>query len=184
MITRRRALAVTGLLLAATPAQAQQVQWADWLGTYAGTARFYRSIPLEDIIPPPKVPREEFDDGKPFALQFAVRNVDDRPAVWLRIDGGPMQTDEAGETMFFGQVTGGLALLRSADARAMPRSASLTVRPNQLGTEALFTHADGSFWRRYFTATFTSAGADVILWVFDATGTRARTWRGATVRRA
>ena len=66
----------------------------------------------------------------------------------------------------------------------LPRSASVTVRPNQLGTEALFTHADGSFWRRYFTATFTPAGADVILWVFDATGTRARTWRGSTVRRA
>ena len=178
MITRRRALAVTGLLLAATPAHAQQVQWADWLGTYGGTARFHRSIPLEDIVPPPPSPREDFGGGTPFAVQFAVRSVDDRPAVW------PMQTDEAGETMFFGQVTGGLALLRSADARAMPRSASLTVRPNQLGTEALFTHADGSFWRRYFTATFTSAGADVILWVFDATGTRARTWRGATVRRA
>ena len=56
--------------------------------TYAGTARFYRSIPLEDIVPPPKVPREEFDDGMPVALQFAVRSVDDRPAVWRRIDGG------------------------------------------------------------------------------------------------
>ncbi len=112
-----------------------------------------------------------------------MRSVNDRPAVWLRIDDGPMQTDEVGETMFFGQVTDGVALLRSADARAMPRSASLTVRPNQLGTSALFTHADGCFWRRYFTATFSSTGADVILWVFDATGTRARTWRGSTVRR-
>lgn len=184
MITRRHALAATGLLLAAAPARAQDVQWAEWLGTYAGSARFYRSIPLEDIVPPPEAPRQEFDDGTPFAIQFAVRSVDGRPAVWLRIDAGPMQTDELGETMFFGPVTNGVALLRSAEARAMPRSASLTLRPNQLGTEALFTHADGSFWRRYFTATFTSAGADVILWVFDATGTRARTWRGATIRRA
>jgi hypothetical protein len=183
MMTRRRALAAAGLLLAAPRAHAQQFPWADWLGTYAGTARFHRSIPLEDIVPPPP-PREDFGGGTPFAVQFAVRSVDDRPAVWLRIDGGPMQTDEVGETMFFGQVTDGVALLRSADARAMPRSASLTARPNQLGTEALFTHADGSFWRRYFTATFTSTGADVILWVFDATGTRARTWRGSTVRRA
>jgi hypothetical protein len=182
MMTRRRALAAAGLLLAAPRAHAQQFPWADWLGTYAGTARFHRSIPLEDIVPPPP-PREDFGGGTPFAVQFAVRSVDDRPAVWLRIDGGPMQTDEVGETMFFGQVTDGVALLRSADARAMPRSASLTARPNQLGTEALFTHADGSFWRRYFTATFTSTGADVILWVFDATGTRARTWRGSTVRR-
>lgn len=183
MITRRHTLAVPGLLLAAPPAHARPVRWADWLGTYAGTARFYRSIPLEDIVPPPPSPRQEFGDASPFAVQFAVRSVNDRPAVWLRIDDGPMQTDEVGETMFFGQVTDGVALLRSADARAMPRSASLTVRPNQLGTSALFTHADGSFWRRYFTATFSSTGADVILWVFDATGTRARTWRGSTVRR-
>ena len=91
--------------------------------------------------------------------------------------------DERGETMVFGPVTDGVAMLSSADARALPRTASLTVRPNQLGTEALFTHADGSFWRRHFTATFTPASADVILWVFDATGTRARTWRGSTLRR-
>lgn len=184
MITRRQALAASGLLLAAPSAHAQSVQWTDRLGTYSGTARFYRSIPLEDIVPPPTSPRQEYGDASPFAVQFAVRSVDDRPAVWLRIDGGPMQTDEVGETMFFGPVTNGVASLRAADARAMPRSASLTVRPNQLGTSALFSHADGSFWRRYFTASFTSAGADVILWVFDATGTRARTWRGTTVRRA
>ncbi|KAF0099929.1 MAG: hypothetical protein FD144_3450 [Rhodospirillaceae bacterium] len=183
MIRRRHAFLAAGMLLAAPSAHAQRLPWADWLGTYAGTALFYRSIPLEDIVPAPKSPREEYGDGTPFALQFAVRIVDGNPAVWLRIDGGPMQTDEVGETMFFGPVTDGVALLRSADARVMPRSASLTARPNQLGTSALFTHADGSFWRRYFTATFTSAGADVILWVFDATGTRARTWRGSTVRR-
>lgn len=182
MITRRRALTAAGLLLAAPRANAQNAEWTDWLGSYAGMARFYRAIPLEDIVPPPASPREDFGGATPFVVLFAVRRVDDRPAVWLRIDGGPMQTDEVGETMFFGQVTGGVALLRSADARALPRSASLTLRPNQLGTEALFTHADGSFWRRYFTATFTSAGADVILWVFDASGTRARTWRGSTVR--
>ena len=184
MIRRRHAFAIAGLLLAAPAAHARSTQWAEWLGTYAGTARFYRSIPLEDIVPPPASPREPYGDGTPFGLRFAVRSVDDRPAISLRIDGGPMQTDQAGETMFFGSLAGGVALLRSADARAMPRSASLTVRPNQLGTEALFTHADGSFWRRYFTATFTSTGADVILWVFDAAGTRARTWRGTTVRQA
>jgi hypothetical protein len=170
--------------LVAAPAHAQYARWNEWLGTYSGAARFYRSIPLEDIVPPPKVPRENFDDGTPFAVQFAVRSAEGNGAVWLRIDDGPMQTDEIGETLVFGPVTDGVALLRSAHARAMPRSATLTVRPNQLATEALFTHADGSFWRRHFTATFTSTGADVILWVFDAAGTRARTWRGATVRRA
>jgi len=183
VLRRRRALTAAGLLLAAPHAHAQYPEWTDWLGTYAGTARFHRSIPLEDIVPAPASPREDFGGGTPFTVQFAVRRVDDRPAVWLRIDGGPMQTDEVGETMYFAQVTSGVALLRSADARALPRSASLTVRPNQLGTEALFTHADGSFWRRYFTATFKPAGADVILWVFDAAGTRARTWRGSAVRR-
>lgn len=184
MIARRGVLAAAGALFAAPVAHAQSTQWVDWLGTYAGAARFYRSIPLEDIVPPPKTPREEFDDGTPFAVHFAVRTVDGNGAVWLRIDGGPMQTDERGETMVFGPVTDGVALLGSADARAMPRSATLTVRPNQLATEALFAHSDGSFWRRHFTANFTSTGADVILWVFDATGTRARTWRGSTVRRA
>ena len=146
-------------------------------------ARFYRSLPLEDIVPPPIKPREDFDDGMPFPVDFSVRSADGNVAVWLRIDGGPMQTDERGETLLFGPLTAGVALLRSADARVMPRSATLTVQPNRITTEALFTHADGSFWRRHFTASFTSAGADVILWVFDATGTRARTWRGSTGRR-
>ena len=72
--------------------------------------------------------------------------------------------------------------MAAADARPAPRSANLTVRPNQLSTEALFAHADGSFWRRHFTANFTPAGADVIVWVFDAAGTRARTWRGSAVK--
>ena len=182
MLKRRGAL-VAAALLAARPALAQPTTWNDWLGTYAGAARFHRSIPLEDIYPPPKVPQENYADGTPFALHFALRAAGGSLAIWLRIDGGPMQTDERGETMVFGPVTDGVAMLSSADARALPRTASLTVRPNQLGTEALFTHADGSFWRRHFTATFTPASADVILWVFDATGTRARTWRGSTLRR-
>jgi len=182
MLKRRGAL-VAAALLAARPVLAQPTTWNDWLGTYAGAARFHRAIPLEDIYPPPKVPQDNYADGTPFALHFALRAAGGSLAVWLRIDGGPMQTDERGETMVFGPVTDGVAMLSSADARALPRTASLTVRPNQLGTEALFTHADGSFWRRHFTATFTPASADVILWVFDATGTRARTWRGSTLRR-
>ena len=83
-----------------------------------------------------------------------------------------------------GPLVDGVALLASTNARPAPRSANLTVRPNQLSTEALFAHADGSFWRRHFTANFTPTGADVILWVFDAAGTRARTWRGSTRRRS
>jgi len=61
--------------------------------------------------------------------------------------------------------------------RRLPCSATCSA------TEALFAHSDGSFWRRHFTVRFTPAGGDVILWVFDAAGTRARTWRGSSVKR-
>jgi len=77
----------------------------------------------------------------------------------------------------------GFASLTSAQAHPLPRSASLTVLADSVGTEALFTHADGSFWRRHFNARFTPTGADLIVWVFDAAGTRARTWRGSAIRR-
>ena len=77
-----------------------------------------------------------------------------------------------------------VAALAGAVAKPAPRAATLIVRADSLGTEALFTFADGSFWRRHFNARFTSTGADVIIWVFDAAGTRARTWRGSTIKRA
>jgi len=76
----------------------------------------------------------------------------------------------------------GVALLVSAQAHPEPRSASLAVRPGLLATEALFAYADGSFWRRHFSIRFTRTGGDVIVWVFDAAGTRARTWRGSVLR--
>lgn len=183
MISRRGAMAAAGALLAARQADAQYVQWPDWLGIYTGAARFHRSIPLEDIFPPPKNPGVDLDDRTPFGVQFAVRTVDGNAAVWLRIDAGLLQTAEDGETLRFNALVDGVALLNAADAHPAPRSAILTVRPDQLSTEALFVHADGSFWRRHFTATFTTVGADIILWIFDAAGTRARTWRGSTVRR-
>jgi hypothetical protein len=94
-----------------------------------------------------------------------------------------MQTANAGETLRFGPPIDGVAGLIGAQARPAPRSATLTVRPDSLGTEALFSHADGSFWRRHFNVRFTPTGADVIVWVFDAAGTRARAWRGAAVHR-
>lgn len=184
MISRRRAMASGGALLVARDAGAQTTNWPDWVGSYIGAVRFYRSIPLEDIVPPPQNPNVDFDSPTPFALQFSVSTTEGGSSVWLRIDGGPMLTAEEGETLRFGLLVDGVALLASADAKPAPRSANLTVRPNQLSTEALFAHADGSFWRRHFTANFTSTGADVILWVFDAAGTRARTWRGSTRRRS
>ena len=183
MISRRGAMATAGALLAARQAQAQYAKWPDWLGTYTGAARFHRSIPLEDIFPPPKSPGVDLDDRTPFGVQFAVHTVDGNAAVWLRIDAGLLQTAEDGEALRFNALVDGVALLNAADAHPAPRSAILTARPNQLSTEALFVHADGSFWRRHFTATFTTAGADIILLVFDAAGTRARTWRGSAVRR-
>ena len=132
MISRRGAMAAAGALLAARQADAQYVQWPDWLGIYTGAARFHRSIPLEDIFPPPKNPGVDLDDRTPFGVQFAVRTVDGNAAVWLRIDAGLLQTAEDGETLRFNALVDGVALLNAADAHPAPRSAILTVRPNQL----------------------------------------------------
>jgi hypothetical protein len=178
---KRRALLLAAAPLIAT-AQAQSGLWPEWLGSYAGALRFYRSIPLEDIYPPPKEPHVDSDDLAPFAVYFSIRAEDGGAAVWLRIDGGPMQTSADGETLRFGPVMAGVAKLVSAQAKPEPRTASMTLRPDSLGTEALFSFADGSFWRRHFNARFTPKGADLIVWVFDAHGTRARTWRGSALR--
>ncbi|HLG49556.1 MAG TPA: hypothetical protein VKY24_25150 [Reyranella sp.] len=171
------------LLLAAAPfvatARAQTALPPEQLGAYAGAVRFYRSIPLEDIVPPPQHPHVDEEDPTPFGVFFSISAEDNRVAVWLRIDGGPMQTTTDGETLRFGPIAAGFAKLVSAEARPEPKSATLTVQPDSLGTEALFAFADGSFWRRHFNARFTKTGADLILWVFDAHGTRARTWRGS-----
>ena len=182
MMERRQLLGAGASLLLASRARAQSGLWPEWLGSYTGAVRFYRSIPLEDIYPPPEHPHVDLDDLAPFAVYFAIRAVDGAAVVWLRIDGGPMQTTYQGETLRFSPLIDGFAQLIAAQAQPAPRSASLTVRPDSLGTEALFSHADGSFWRRHFNARFTPAGADVIVWVFDAAGTRARTWRGSAVR--
>jgi hypothetical protein len=174
------------LLLAAAPfvanARAQTGLWPEWLGSYAGAVRFHRSIPLEDIYPPPRQPHVETDDPAPFAVYFTIRAEEDGAAVWLRIDGGPMQTSTEGESLHFGAVRAGVAKLVATHAKPEPRAATLTLRPDSLGTEALFAFADGSFWRRHFNARFTATGADLIVWVFDANGTRARTWRGSAIR--
>ena len=178
---KRRALLLAALQLGAA-ARAQTGLWPEWLGAYAGALRFYRSIPLEDIYPPPATPHVDTDDVAPFACYFGIRAEEDGAAVWLRIDGGPMQTSTDGETLHFGAVRGGVGKLISAEAKPQPRAATLTVRPDSLGTEALFAFADGSFWRRHFNVRFTPTGADLIVWVFDANGTRARTWRGSAIR--
>jgi hypothetical protein len=164
-------------------ARAQSGLWPEWLGTYVGAIRFYRSIPLEDIYPPPEHPHVDLDDTNPFAIFFSIGLEDEVATVWLRIDGGPMQTAYAGETLRFGPSVDGFAPLIGAKGKPAPRSASLLIHPDSLGTEALFSHADGSFWRRHFTVRFTPSGTDVIVWVFDAAGTRARTWRGSAARR-
>lgn len=183
MIGRRALLGAVPALLPPMPAHAQYSPWPDWLGAYAGTLRFYRSIPLEDIYPPPASPSVDRDDRSAFAVQFDIHAVDSVAELWLRIDGGPMQTAERGELLRFGTLVDGVALLASSEAHPSPRSATLTVRRDLFSVEALFTHADGSFWRRHFTARFLPEGVDVIVSVFDAAGTRARTWRGAAVRR-
>jgi len=179
----RRSLLLAALPLATT-ARAQSVLPAAWLGTYAGAVHFFGSIPLEDIYPPPQHPHVDLDDRAPFAVYVALRFDMGVPVVWLRIDGGPMQTTEAGETLRFAALKDGVALMTSAESRAAPRSASLTVRGDAVGTEALFAHADGGFWRRHFNLRFTPAGDEVIIWVFDQDGTRARTWRGWMAKQA
>lgn len=180
----RRSLLVAAIPLGASASRAQSGLWPEWLGRYAGALRFHRSIPLEDIYPPPAAPHIDRDDVAPFAVYFTLRAEDAGPTVWLRIDAGPMQTASAGETLRFGPVLGGVGRLVSAQATPEPRAATMTLRPDALGTEALFAFADGSFWRRHFNVRFTPTGADLIVWVFDANGTRARTWRGSAIRLA
>ena len=121
MIGRRPLFGAGASLLIARSAGAQYPRWPDWLGAYAGSLRFYRSIPLEDIYPPPKVPSVDHDDRSPFAVQFDFRADDDAPVLWLRIDGGPMQTAERGETLRFSAVIDGAALLASSDSNPPPR---------------------------------------------------------------
>src|SRR5258708_17294301 len=125
---------------------------------------FYGSIPLEDIYPPPAHPHVDLDDRAPFAVYLSIRSDEGDSEVWLRIDGGPMQTSEQGETLRFGLMNNGVALLVSTQGHPAPRSASLAARPDLLGTEALFAYADGSFWRRHVSIRFTKTGGAILLW--------------------
>jgi hypothetical protein len=116
-------------------------------------------------------------------VHFDIRAADGVAAIWLRIDAGPMQTTDGGKTLHFGPLIDAVVLLASTDSRHGPRSATLTVQRDLLSTETLFADVDGSFWCRHFTVRFTPDGGEVILWVFDAAGTRAPTWRGSASRR-
>jgi len=180
----RRALFVASIALPPPAVHAQSSLRGEWLGRYEGAARFYRSLPLNDIYPSPREPHVDRDDPAPFDVHFEIRAIDDLPSIRLRIDTGPMQTAGNGELLRFGPLIDGVAVLASNESRHGPRSATLTVDRNLLGTDALFAHADGSFWRRHFTVRFTPTGGDIILWIFDAAGTRARTWRGSALRQA
>jgi len=99
------------LMLAPVPvafaARAQSGLWPEWLSDYAGAMRFYGSIPLEDIYPPPAHPHVDLDDRTPFAVYLSIRSEGGDSSVWLRIDGGPMQTSEQGETLRFGLMANG-----------------------------------------------------------------------------
>jgi hypothetical protein len=181
MIGRRALLGAAVFVPAIAHAQASLLP--AWIGAYDGAARFYRSIPLEDIYPPPKDPHVDRDSPAPFGVHFEIRTLDDLPAVRLRIDSGPLQTAAGGELLQFGPLIDGVAVLAASEAKHGPRSATLTVGRDLLSTEALFAHADGSFWRRHFTVRSIPGGGDIILWVFDAAGTRARTWRGSSAKR-
>lgn len=180
---RRRVFLAGGIAAWSGGARAQLTPVpSEWLGRYDGAARFYRSIPLEDIYPPPREPHIDRDDPGPFGVHFELAMAEGLPEVRLRIDGGPMQTAQAGEILRFATPFAGFSTLLASLGTYGPRSATLTVGRDMLGTEALFAHADGSFWRRHFTVRFTPTGGDIILWIFDAAGTRARTWRGSSVK--
>ena len=92
-----------------------------------------------------------------------------------------METTTEDETQHFGPIMAVFARFISAQAKPEPKSATMILRPASLGTEARFVFADGSFWRRHFNARFTKAGAALVFCVFDANGTRARTWRGSAL---
>ncbi len=144
----RHAFAMAGRCWRLRRRAAQSNRWTEWLSAPTpGTARFYRSIPLEDIVPPPasrashmatvrlRPPGSRGTQRRRQAGHFAAnrrRSDADRRR----------QRDDVLRSL-----AGGVALLirrRPGDAPL----ASLTVRPNQLGTEALFTHA-----RRQLLAT-------------------------------
>ena len=181
LIARRLLLIAGGTILAGTSALAQLRD--EWMGVYEGAVTFHRSLPLEDIQPSPAVPKVDPDDRRPITIRLRLRRENDGVAINMRISDGPMQTADAGETLHFGAPSGGTADLLRSEASAALRTATLLVRTDSLGTEALFNHADGSFWRRHLNLKFTPSGGEVILSVFDAEGTRARTWRGDVVRR-
>ena len=181
LIARRLVLIAGGSILAVNGAFAQVRD--DWLGVYEGTIAFRRSLPLEDIQSPSSVPKPDPDDRKPIVIRLQLRREGGGIAINMRISDGPMQTADAGETLHFDALSAGVANLAGSEASTTLRAATLLVRSDSLGTEALFSHADGNFWRRHLNLKFTPSGAEVILWVFDAEGTRARTWRGEVVRR-
>jgi hypothetical protein len=181
LIARRLVLITGGSILAGSNALAQVRD--DWLGVYEGTIAFRRSLPLEDIQSPSSTPKPDPEDRKPIAIRLRLRREGSGIGVNMRISDGPMQTADAGETLHFGALSAGVANLMGSEASTTLRAATLLVRPDSLGTEALFSHADGNFWRRHLNLKFIPSGAEVILWVFDAEGTRARTWRGEVVRR-
>ena len=73
-------------LLAAAPfgdaARAQSGLGSERLGIYVGAMRFYGSIPLEDIYPPPANPHVDLDDRAPFGVYFSLQSEDGGTAVW------------------------------------------------------------------------------------------------------
>ncbi|MFZ5779090.1 MAG: hypothetical protein ACOY4R_02635 [Pseudomonadota bacterium] len=183
MIHRRALLGASALLPLAAAAQAHPGLRPGWPGRYHGEVRLHGVLPLEGADLPSGNPATGAGANKPFAIHFEIRAEIPGPEIWLRMDDGMLQTPEAGETLRFAPLIDGVAVLASAESAYPPRSATLTVQPELLSTEALFVHADGTFWRRHFTVRFRDGGGDVIFWVFDAAGTRARTWRGTSSKR-
>ena len=184
MIGRRALLGAVPALLPPMAAHAQYSPWPDWLGAYAGTGSLLPIDPARGHLPAGRHhPASTVTTALPLPFSSISTAIDSVAELWLRIDGGPMQTAERGELLRFGTLVDGVALLASSDARPAPRSATLTVRDDLFMLRGAVHQSDGSFWRRHFTARFCADGIDVIVWVLDAAGTRPGTRRGSAVKR-
>jgi hypothetical protein len=154
MIGRRRALGAAGASLLLASASARSVRRGRLDRRLLRALSFYRSIPLEDIYPPPKEPHVDLDDRAPFRRAVSIRADRRLVLIWLRIDGGRCRPPNAAKRCGFGPLIDGVACWPRRKATRTPRSCDAHRAARPVRREALFAHADGSFWRRHFTVRF------------------------------
>jgi hypothetical protein len=102
-------------------ARAQSGLWPEWLGSLCRAPALLSLDPARGHLSAAGQSACRRRRSTPFAVYFSIRAEDGGTAVWLRIDGGPMQTAFDGETLRFGPMMAGVAKLVSAQARPEPR---------------------------------------------------------------